>query len=267
METALIIHYGLVFLMLVFMEGILSADNALVLAVMVKPLRGNWREKALFYGLLGAIVLRFLALFAISFLANVWQAQAVGAAYLIFMSVRNLKQYHDKKVHPDDRGKLEKLRSETAPKNTRKDFWLTVLKVELADIAFAVDSILAAVAIAMALPNTGLGHIGGLDTAKFMLVLLGGLSGVVIMRFAASFFVKLLDKRPKLEVAAFLLVFWVGIKLVVVTLAHPEIHWLPETFPESTLWHVVFFGTMILIAVWGWVTSKPGVSKNDQAAV
>ena len=84
--------------------------------------------------------------------------------------------------------------------------------MELADIAFAVDSILAAVAIAMALPNTGLGHIGGLDTGKFLLVLLGGLSGVVIMRFAASFFVKLLDQRPKLEVAAFLLVFWVILK-------------------------------------------------------
>ena len=96
-----------------------------------------------------------------------------------------------------------------------------------------------------------------MDTGQFLVVLIGGLCGVVLMRFAATIFVKLLDKRPKLEVAAFLLVTWVGIKLVVVTLAHEAIGVLPAEFPESTLWHVIFFGVMILIALWGWFSSKP----------
>lgn len=81
---------------------------------------------------------------------------------------------------------------------------MTVLKVELADIAFAIDSILAAVALAVSLPNTGLGTIGGMDAGQFIVVFLGGFVGLVIMRFAASGFVKLLEKRPSLEVAAFL---------------------------------------------------------------
>ena len=96
-----------------------------------------------------------------------------------------------------------------------------------------------------------------MDAGEFILVLAGGLCGVVLMRFAATIFVKLLDKRPKLEVAAFLLVTWVGIKLVVVTLSHEAIGVLPPEFPESTLWHVIFFGVMILIALWGWFSSKP----------
>ena len=54
-------------------------------------------------------------------------------------------------------------------------FWVTVLKVEIADIAFAVDSILAAVALAIALPPTGLGTIGGMDSGQFMVILTGGL--------------------------------------------------------------------------------------------
>ena len=71
LEPSMIMHYLFVLVMLVFMEGILSADNALVLAVMVRPLPPKDRSHALFYGLVGAVVLRFAALFAISYLADI----------------------------------------------------------------------------------------------------------------------------------------------------------------------------------------------------
>lgn len=259
LEATLLLRYVMVFFVLVFMEGLLSADNALVLAVMVRPLAGNLRSKALFYGLIGAVFLRFGALFIISFLANIWQAQAIGALYLLYIAFKNLRAYNAKEeAHHDELPSPKDVLKESVPVSAdRKHFWQVVAKVELADIAFAVDSILAAVAIAMSLPPTGLGHIGGMDSGRFLVVLLGGLAGVVLMRFAATIFVKLLDKRPKLEKAAFLLVGWVGIKLVVVTISHPAIHILPETFPHSIIWQIVFFGTMAAIAVWGWVTSHP----------
>lgn len=258
MDAGMLIQYGFVLLMLVAMEGILSADNALVMAVMVRPLAPSLRPKALFYGLIGAVVLRFGALFFISFLANVWQAQALGAAYLVFMGIKNLREYNQK-MKEGQHSSTEEL-PEDDDRNylvNKKDFWKIVAKVELADIAFAVDSILAAVAIAISLKPTGWGHIGGMDAGEFLVVFIGGMCGVLLMRFAAILFVKLLDERPKLEKAAFMLVTWVGIKLAVVTLSHPNIGVLPESFPESTLWHVVFFGTMIGIALWGWFTSKP----------
>lgn len=259
MDAGLWIQYIAIFFVLVAMEGLLSADNALVLAVMVRPLSPKLRSKALFYGLIGAVVLRFTALFFVSFLANVWQAQATGALYLIYVGTHNLYKYMKEKKEGGEGEARENLPTGEPEHylHSRKDFWITVAKVEFTDIAFAVDSILAAVAIAISLPPTGWGHIGGMDAGEFILVLCGGLCGVVLMRFAATIFVKLLDKRPKLEVAAFLLVTWVGIKLVVVTLAHEAIGVLPAEFPESTLWHVIFFGVMILIALWGWFSSKP----------
>ena len=266
MDAGLWVQYIAIFFVLVVMEGLLSADNALVLAVMVRPLAPNLRQKALFYGLLGAVVLRFTALFFVSFLANVWQAQAVGAAYLIYVGLHNLYRYNQEQkqgLEGEDAAHEQLPDREPAHYlHSRKDFWKTVAKDELADIAFAVDSILAAVAIALSLPPTGWGHIGGMDAGEFILVLSGGLCGVVLMRFAATIFVKLLDKRPKLEKAAFLLVTWVGIKLVIVTLSHERIGVLPADFPESTLWHVIFFGTMFAIALWGWFSSKP----EDDAA-
>lgn len=89
----------------------------------------------------------------------------------------------------------QKMRRSASQK--RSGFWMTVVKIEFADIAFAIDSILAAVALAMALPNTDLPQIGGMDGGKFLVILAGGLIGVVIMRFAATYFVKLLNERAR----------------------------------------------------------------------
>ncbi len=78
MDWQLILQYAWIIVVLVGLEGLLSADNALVLAVMVKHLPQEEQKKALFYGLLGAFVFRFMALFLISFLINVWQVKRLG---------------------------------------------------------------------------------------------------------------------------------------------------------------------------------------------
>lgn len=139
---------------------------------------------------------------------------------------------------------------------------MTVLKVELADIAFAVDSILAAVALAMTLTPTGWFSVGPLDGAQFIVVFIGGLTGVIIMRFAAGFFIKVLHSRPGLENGAYLIVGWVGVKLAVFTLAHPSLAVLPEHFPESTVWKLIFWGVMGLIIVLSWILSGPRFQKT-----
>ncbi|KZZ83570.1 TerC family protein [Bacillus sp. SJS] len=246
MDASLFLEYGWVLLILIVLEGILAADNALVMAVMVKHLPEEQRKKALFYGLAGAVVLRFGALFAISFLVNVWQVQAIGALYLLYISINHLVKKHV----------LKKDDAEISNPKKQSGFWGTVLKVELADLAFAVDSILAAVALAVTLSPTNLPEIGGLDGGQFLIILAGGLIGVVIMRFAANAFVKLLKKKPNLESAAFLIVGWVGVKLALYTLAHPEINVISKHFIESPLWKGIFWTVLAGIAVGGWFLSK-----------
>lgn len=249
MELSLLLEYGWVLLILIALEGILAADNALVLAVMVKHLPDEKRKKALFYGLAGAFVFRLGSLFMISFLVDVWQVQAIGAIYLMFIAVNHIVKTHFKKNKNDEETPKEEKKKE-------ENFWWTVFKVEVADIAFAVDSILAAVALAMTLPATGLGTIGGLDTGQFVVIFAGGLIGVILMRFAASAFVNLLHRKPGLETAAFLIVGWVGVKLAVVTLAHPALGVIPHDFPHSATWKITFWTVLLAIAVGGWFLSK-----------
>ena len=86
----MILEYGWVLVVLIGLEGILAADNAVVMAVMVKHLPKEQQRKALFYGLVGAFVFRLGSLFLISFLVNVWQVQAIGAAYLLYIMINYL---------------------------------------------------------------------------------------------------------------------------------------------------------------------------------
>lgn len=237
------VEYGWTLFILIILEGILSADNALVLAVIAKHLPDKQKQRAINYGIMGAFIFRFAALFAISFLVNIWQVQAVGAIYLIYLSLNNLLGLYFGS-------------SQTQHTTAGKGFWKTVGKIGIADLAFAIDSILAAVALAISLPDTPLPPFGGINGGKFIIVLIAGIVGLILIKYAAGWFITLLDKWPGLETTAYLIVGWVGVKLAVLTLAHPEVRLLPEHFPRSTEWKVIFWGVILLIAVIGWVSSK-----------
>ncbi|MFD0943137.1 TerC family protein [Savagea faecisuis] len=254
METILL-EYAWVLLVLILLEGLLSADNAVVMAVMVRHLPRVQQKKALFYGLLGAFVFRFAALFLITTLVKYWWIQALGAAYLLFMSAKSLYDlYHESSETAEDL--LEKPRKKSG-------FWMTVLKVELADIAFALDSMLAAVALAVTLPALGDFEIGGINGGQFAVIFIGGIIGLILIRFAARKFIVLLEKYPKLEVAAYLIVGWVGVKLLVLTLAHESLQIIDPAFPQSTLWKMTFWIVLIGLVLYGYFSS---VRQNKKVA-
>jgi predicted tellurium resistance membrane protein TerC len=92
-------------------------------------------------------------------------------------------------------------------------FWPTVVVIELTDIAFAVDSILAAIALVGSAPLGPDGHPEH-PHPKLWVVLTGGMLGVILMRVAAVMFIRLLDRFPRFEMAAYLLVIVIGFKLL-----------------------------------------------------
>ncbi|WP_085521655.1 TerC family protein [Tuberibacillus sp. Marseille-P3662] len=247
------LEYGWTLLILIGLEGILSADNALVLAIIAKHLPDKQKKHAIDYGIYMAFVFRFISIFLISFLTDIWQVQAIGAAYLIYLGGKHVygNFFSSEKEHEED--------------NENKKgagFWTTVAKIGIADIAFAIDSILAAVALAVTLPPTPLPRFGGMDGGQFAIIVAATVAGLILIKFAANWFVRLLDKRPGLETTAYMIVAWVGVKLAVITLAHPSIGVLNEHFVHSTAWKLTFWGVLIVIAVGGWFLS--GRKSPDQ---
>lgn len=258
MDTAVLLEYAWVLIVLIGLEGLLAADNAVVLAVMVRHLDPVRRKKALFYGLLGAFVFRVIAILLLVWLVQWWWVQALGALYLFYVSISHLLALRKNKEEPS-----EEL-AEKQKEKKQSGFWMTVLKVELADIAFAVDSILAAAAIALALPAV-CGDFFGVNAGQYTVMLIGGLIGVIIMRFFANYFVELLAKRPSLEVAAFVIVGWVGVKLSVLTLAHEAVGIIPAEFPHSTTWKIIFWAVMVIIVLVGWFAGSKKTEQTKEA--
>ena len=249
------LEYAWTLLILIGLEGLLSADNALVLAVIAKHLPNDQKKKAINYGIIMAFAFRFAALFAISFIANVWQIQAIGAAYLLYLGLKHVIKARFGK-------KRENIHEEAKEEAAGKSFWPTVGKIALADLAFAIDSILAAVALALGLPDSPLDDFGGMDGGQFIVVVLGGIAGLILIKFAATWFVKLLNQRPALETTAYAIVAWVGVKLVVITLAHEDIGILDHHFPHSTTWTIIFYGVLVAIALFSWFAPANKSSKK-----
>lgn len=186
--------------MLVVLEGLLSADNALVLAVLVRHLPKDEQKLALRYGIIGAFVFRIIAVFFASYLLDYWIFKVVGAFYLIFLAI---KHFIGESQGDEFHGGAKK-----------HGFWRTVVGVELADIAFSIDSILAAVAMAENFKEE-IKQATLLDLSyEILTVWIGGILGIVTMRYVAGMFITLLDKMPGLASAAYQLVLWIGIKLM-----------------------------------------------------
>ncbi|WP_271001963.1 TerC family protein [Listeria seeligeri] len=254
MDVSIWGEYALVFLVLVILEGILSADNAVVMAVIVKGLPHEKQRKALFYGLVGAFVFRFIALFLISFLVKIWEIQAIGAIYLLYLAIKHMWRLK--------KGKKEETKETADAKPT--SFWGVVARVELTDIAFALDSMLAAAALVVTLPDLGNFEIGGMNGGQFIVMFLGGVAGLIVIRFAATQVVKLLERYPTLETAAFLIVGWVGVKMAVLTLAHPSVAIIPEDFPDSAVWKLTFWSVMLIIGLGGYIIARKKEKQNKR---
>jgi YkoY family integral membrane protein len=226
--------------LLVVLEGLLSIDNALVLGLLAKRLPKHEQSRALWYGLAGAFVFRILAVLLASLLLRWTFAKFLGGAYLVYIAVRHLffesKETEDEKIvldehgHPkivdeDTGGPLSEQQEELeikervpvymSPERRRQlglaSFWPTVLVIELTDIAFAVDSILAAIAMVGSPPP---GTPPDAFHPKLWVVILGGIVGLMLMRVAARMFIQLLERFPRFEVSAYLLVIVIGLKLL-----------------------------------------------------
>jgi YkoY family integral membrane protein len=224
--------------LLIVLEGVLSIDNALVLGLLAKRLPKRLQGKALTYGLVGAFVFRLIAIATASVLLRWRVVKLFGGAYLIYVAVKHFffdagdPDREHMTLGPDgmpvvpegadDRGREAAIAAREpaavgmldAALGDRKHagFWSTVVVIEITDLAFAIDSILAAIALVGSPPPGTPEHA---THPKLWVVVTGGMLGVILMRFAAVLFIRLLEKFPRFETSAYLLVIVIGLKLVV----------------------------------------------------
>jgi YkoY family integral membrane protein len=178
-------------LLLVALEGLLSADNAMVLAVLVLGLPRHQQQKALRYGILGAFAFRITATVFAAYMIQVSWVQLVGGLYLLYLPYQHFWGHES----AGGRRQFKPAR----PWLGLSAFWATVVKVELTDIVFAVDSILVAVAM----------------SNKLWVIITGGVLGIIAMRLVIGQLLAVVSRYPALVDGAFIIIAWVGIKLLI----------------------------------------------------
>ncbi len=220
--------------LLVLLEAALSADNALVLAVLVLPLPPEQQKRALRYGIAGAMIFRVIATLFATYLIHWEWVKLVGAAYLIYLPVKHFLS------HPDEsqRGAPRAI----ATMMGLSAFWSTVVRVELTDFVFAIDSILVAVAM----------------SRKVWVIITGGILGIITMRILIGQLLGIVRRFPAIVDGAYVIVAWVGVKLLV-EYAH-AIHLIGWEIPRwlSITVMLVLLG---LSAIYAKLKQRPGVKK------
>ncbi|MBR8829661.1 MAG: hypothetical protein N5P05_001389 [Chroococcopsis gigantea SAG 12.99] len=201
----------LVLLVLVVLEAVLSADNAIALAAIAQGLEDPKRQRrALNVGLVLAYILRMLLILTATWVIKYWQFELLGAVYLLWLVFR----YFTSPESADDNSHRLKFQS----------LWQAIPLIAVTDLAFSLDSVTTSIAVAD-------------DT---WLILVGGTIGVIALRFMAGLFIRWLDEYTHLEDAGFLTVGLVGLRLLLRVVQ-------PEFVPPE--W--IMLSLIAMVFLWG----------------
>ena len=201
---------------IVSLELVLSADNAVALASITKNLNNiDLQRKALNIGIFIALLLRILVILTAQFFLNFWPVKLIGGIYLISLSISKFLSLNN---NGSDKNLIEN------SEQSNISLFKVILLLSVTDLAFSIDSITAAVAI----------------SDQFLLVITGAIIGVIALRFTSGLFIKWLEIYINLEKAGYIAVGLIGIKLII------QLVLFKLVIPEY-----LFFLVMLCLFLWG----------------
>lgn len=197
---------------LIALEAVLSADNAIALAAIAKGLEDpKLQKQALNFGLVAAFVLRVILILTATWVIKFWQFELLGALYLLWLAVKYFVSKEDEANVGDHQPRYTSLLQ-------------VVPIIAVTDLAFSLDSVTTAIAL----------------SDEVWLILAGGTIGIITLRFMAGLFIRWLDEFVYLEDAGYTTVALVGFRLLLRALNSPFV------FPD---W--VMISLIGLFFVWG----------------
>jgi len=200
---------------LISLELLLSADNAVALASLTKSLESSeLRARALNIGITISLLFRIFLILLSNLLLKFIFIRIFAGLYLIYLFFSNVLTNPEVDNSESDKNMI----------HNKFKFLKVVALLSITDFAFSIDSITTAVAI----------------SDQYILIIFGALIGVLALRFTSGIFLKLLDKFSRLETAGYIAILIVGIKLLLNTLIKESI--LPDYY---------FYILIIFAFIWG----------------
>lgn len=197
---------------LVALEAVLSADNAIALAAIARGLPDQRiQRQALNFGLAAAFVLRVALILTATWVIRYWQVELVGAAYLLWLAFQYFTSAEEEETGNPHHHRFHSL-------------WQAIPIIAVTDLAFSLDSVTTAIAI----------------SDQTWLVLTGATIGIITLRFLAGLFIRWLEEYVHLEDAGYLAVAIVGARLLLRVVA-------PTIVPPE--WGMI--ALIVLLFSWG----------------
>ena len=208
-----------ILIILIGLEAVLSADNAIALAAIAQNLSDpKLQRRALDIGLIGAYVLRITLILTATWVVQYWEFELIGALYLLWLVFDHFTSTEEEETSTE---------SEKVPEFS--SLWKIVPTIAMTDLAFSLDSVTTAIAVAE-------------DT---WLIIAGGTIGVITLRFLAELFIRWLAEYTYLEDAGFITVGFVGLRLL-----------LRVIIPELMVPEWVIISVIFILFAWGFSAKK-----------
>jgi YkoY family integral membrane protein len=170
---------------LVALESVLSADNAIALAALVQGIEDpRLQKQALNLGLVAAFILRMALILTASWVIKFWQFELAGALYLLWLAGQYFLSNDASENHHHG--------------PTVTTLWQIIPLLAFTDLAFSLDSVTTAIAV----------------SEDRWIVLTGGMIGIITLRFMAGLFIRWLKEFTHLQDAGYLTVTLVGLRLL-----------------------------------------------------
>jgi YjbE family integral membrane protein len=165
---------------IIAIDIILGGDNAIVIALACKNLPEKQRKLGIFYGALGAIILRVIMVFCATYLLLIEYLQIVGGLLLIWIAVKLILDNH---------------KSHGIHVNQESNLFAAIKTIVIADFVMSLDNSVAIAAVA---------------NGDIALVIFGLLLSVPIIIWGSSLILTLIDKYPSIIYLGAMLIGWIG---------------------------------------------------------
>jgi len=162
---------------IILIDVVLGGENALVIAMAANKLPEHLRKKAMLWGTVGAVAVRFLSVAALTYLLMIPGLRLVGGIALLYIAYKLVTDNSDS--HGD-------VKSATT-------FWGAMSTIVWADAVMGLDNALA---------------IAGAAGGNWWLIIFGLLVSVPIILFGSTLVAKVMQRWPK--------TIWIGGAVLVV---------------------------------------------------
>ena len=183
------------FLQIIVIDIVMSGDNAIIIGMAAAGLPPELRKKAIFWGIIGATVLRIFFAVIVVQLLSITGIKVIGGLLLLWVCWRMWQEIRAGGTVED----VEREAEENAEKGPPKTLRTAMVNIIVADATMSLDNVLA---------------VAGAARDHLEMLIFGLVLSIALMALTANYIAKLLEKHTWLGYLGLAIIAYVAIQMI-----------------------------------------------------